>query len=105
MDENDLRLIKQFDGKYCLVRTRGAGVHVGIIEELIGRRVVMRDARRIFRWRGANTLNELSVEGADLESFTRISNPVKEICLLTVTEIIECTPEAQANLSQSRWLE
>jgi hypothetical protein len=79
-----------------------SGVHVGQLASHKGQEVVLRNSRRIWRWRGANTLNELSVHGAD-EDYTRISEPVAQITLCEVCEVLPCTPLAARNLSRSRW--
>ena len=91
-----------FIGAFVLVRTRSAGIHCGILEEQNGIAAMLKNARRIWRWRGANTLNELSVKGAE-ENFTRISDPVDFILLTEALEIIPCTPKAEKNLRKSRW--
>lgn len=91
-------------GKVVIVRTSGAGVHVGKLIECDGQRVVLNDAVRVWRWRGANTLHELSLNGADMESYTRISEPVPSILLTTAIEIIPCSKVASKNLMVSRWL-
>lgn len=85
-----------------IVRTYSAGVHVGRLASRDGREVVLADARRIWRWRGANTLHELARFGA-AEEWTRISEPVPEILLTEAIEVIPCSSEASANLSRSRW--
>lgn len=90
------------DDRFVLVRTYSAGVHCGILESRNGKEVTLKDARRVWRWRGANTLNELSVTGAD-DAWTRISDPVASILLTECIELIDCTPEARGNLSRSRW--
>jgi hypothetical protein len=89
-------------GQFVIVRTFSAGVHCGTLEEQNGTAALLTDARRIWRWRGANSLHELSVKGA-AQDFSRISDPVERILLTQATEIIPCTNEAQANLTKSRW--
>jgi hypothetical protein len=91
-------------GPVVLVRTIGAGVHVGELLEQNGQVVKLADAHRIWRWRGANTLSELSRVGASTKDHTRISERVTEITLLTAIEVIPCTPDAAANLRTPRWL-
>lgn len=91
-------------GKFVLLRTRDSGVHCGDILSQVGQTVELRDARRIWRWRGANTLNELSVNGASMTEYTRISEPVARITILDVLEIIPCTDIAAKNLEVSRWM-
>jgi len=89
--------------KIVLVRTYSAGVHVGEIQKpLKGREITLVNARRVWRWRGANTLSELSQQGA-AEDWTRISEPVPSIVLTEVIEIIQCSEKAAENLCRSRW--
>ena len=87
---------------FVLVRTRWAGVHCGIVEDRRQGYIKLSEARRVWRWRGANTLHELSLRGAAQE-YTRISEPVQEIELDTVIEVIPCTSEARLDLEKSRW--
>lgn len=89
-------------GKFVIVRTLSAGVHVGILMRCNGTAVELKNARRLWRWRGANSLHELSIRGAAKE-WTRISEPVETILLTQAIEIIPCTEVAQKNLEQSRW--
>ena len=84
-----------------LVRTYSAGVHVGELVAHKGREVVLKNARRIWNWQGANTLHEVSQKGVAKES--RISEPVPTITLTEAIELILCSPEASANLKESRW--
>ena len=88
--------------RFVIVRTTGAGVHCGVLAARDGDCVTLRNARRIWRWRGANTLHELSLRGADME-WTRISEPVQTIEITGVHEIIDCAAIGRANLEQSRW--
>jgi len=88
--------------RIVIVRTYSAGVHVGRLVSLKGTEVVLGDARRVWRWRGANTLHELSQRGAD-ESWTRISEPVPTITLTQGVEVIECSDVGAKNLQRSRW--
>lgn len=89
-------------GEFVLVRTYSAGVHCGILRECNGTAVLLSDARRIWRWRGANTCSEISLRGVD-HDYTRISEPVHRILLTQAIEVILCTETARANLVQSRW--
>lgn len=87
---------------FVIVRTMYAGVHTGTLESNDAKTVVLSDARRVWRWRGANTLNEMSLRGID-ETYSRISEAVPSITLLDTVEIIECSKDAKANLERSRW--
>lgn len=89
-------------GEFVVVRTRNAGVHCGTLAESAGTAVVLTDARRVWRWRGANTLHEMSQAGIDT-GYSRISEPVPKILLTEAVEVIPCSDKASQNLSQSRW--
>lgn len=89
-------------GTFVVVRAYSAGVHCGVLAAQDGKNVTLTDARRIWRWRGANTLNELALGGAD-EDWTRISEPVAALDLSEAIEVIATTSEARENLSKSRW--
>ncbi len=87
---------------FVVVRTYSAGVHVGTLVSRSGREVTLADARRLWRWSGANTLHEVALRGVD-EKYTRLSEPVAMITLTEAIEIIPATAEATANLARSRW--
>ena len=57
--------IEQGIGDWVVVRTYSAGVHYGRLYRLDGNRCVLTAAKRVFRWIGANTLNELANTGCD----------------------------------------
>lgn len=74
-----------------VVRTVAAGVHAGELARREGKEITLRNARRIWRWRGANTLHEVATKGVDSASssgYTRVSEPVEEITLLDAIEIV-----------------
>lgn len=45
--------------QYVVVRTYSAGVHAGELVSQNGKEVTLKNARRIWYWRGANTLHEI----------------------------------------------
>ena len=89
---------------FVVVRTYSAGVHIGFLESQKGTEVVLSNARRLWQWRGANTLNEVSQKGVDLTKITRISDPVPTITLTEAIEVIAASKAAQENLNRSIWL-
>jgi hypothetical protein len=95
-------VILKMVGEFVIVRAHFAGVHCGTLVKQDGAAVVLKDARRIWRWRGANTLNELATKGAAMD-YTRISEPVEEILLCETCETIKASDVARENLTQSRW--
>lgn len=83
-------------GKYVVVRTYSAGVHVGVLASQSGKEVMLSDARRIWSWSGAFTLSEISQSGVSGES--RLSVAVPQIALTEAIEIIPCAQAAETNL-------
>lgn len=78
-------------GPESIVRTRSAGVHIGEVVSGEGRTVTLRNARRLWSWKGAFTLNAVAVKGVD-RGGSRISTAVP---LITLTEAIEIIPVAE----------
>lgn len=89
------------EGKYVVVRTYSAGVHVGVLGQREGRELVLTDARRIWNWQGANTLHEVALRGVGKGS--RVSEAVPSVLLTEAIEIIPCTGDAERNLREAQW--
>lgn len=87
-------------GEFCIVRTYSAGVHMGVVKEVSGTAVYLENALRLWRWYGAFTLSEASVNGVGEQS--RISCAVPKILLTQGIEVIPCSEKAIANLTRSR---
>jgi len=92
--------VHQFLDRFVVVRTYSAGVHMGVLSEWNGTHVVLTDARRLWSWTGAFTLNEVSQNGCGEDS--RISNPVPIIGLTQAIEVIPASEQAISNLSRTR---
>ena len=54
-------------GKYCVIRSYAAGVHIGIVasvsDSASGREVRLTDTRRVWNWTGALSCTEISQGG------------------------------------------
>jgi len=70
-----------------IIRTFSAGVHVGEVVSVENQKITLKNARRIWKWAGAFTLNAVATSGVTRKE-SRISVPVPEICLLDCVEII-----------------
>jgi hypothetical protein len=80
-----------FSGRHCVVRTFSAGVHLGVVESVDGRAVLLRDSRRLWKWGGAFTLSEVALHGIDPDK-SRIS---VESPVIMLTEAIELIPTSE----------
>ena len=89
-----------------VVRTRDAGVHFGELEAADDGRVTLRNAVRIWRWRGANTLHEVAINGVESAAeseYTRVSEEVELIDLIGAIEIIPATVAASDRIRSAGW--
>lgn len=86
-----------------LVRTRDAGIHVGYLAnyDRANRAVTFYESWRIWRWRGANTLSEVAVDGIDEQS--AVARPVRGHEVLDVAEVLQVSAKAAATLTKPRW--
>ncbi len=89
-----------FIGRYCVVRARDASPHAGIVEDIDGRTVKMREARRLWRWRvlrkNGISLSDLAVVGID-EEFSKVGPP-QATMILDACEVILASEEAEKTL-------
>jgi hypothetical protein len=82
---------------YCIVRTKNAGVFAGYIVKRAGQEVEMREARRLWYWKGAASLSQLSQEGVKCPDECKFPCPVT-VTLFEVIEILPCTVQAQKSI-------
>lgn len=82
-------------GKKVIVRTYSAGVHYGTLKSRKGKECVLLNSRRLYYWKGANSLSQLAMEGVRSPLECKFSVPVKEIVL---TEGIEFIPVSKVGV-------
>ena len=84
--------------EYVIVRTYSAGVFAGNLVSRKGQEVVLKNARRIWYWAGANSLSELAMKGTSKPNDCKFPIAVNKIELTQAIEIIYCTKEAEKNI-------
>jgi len=89
-------------GKKCIVRTYSAGVFFGEIVEKAGNEVIVKNARRLWQWRAAESisLSAVSIHGI-VESKSKITEAVDSIWLEAI-ELIPCTEKAIASIEAAK---
>ena len=102
MTEDQGSIGKHLIGKKVIIRTFSAGVHFGVLEARNGKEVLLKDVRRIWRWRGANTLNEIALRGLDKE-YTRISESIPSNLLTETIEVIQMEEKSIDVLATIGW--
>ena len=89
---------KRNNMKYVIVRTYTAGVFAGFLESRSGQEIIMRDARRIWSWKGAASLSQLAMEGTACPEACKFPIACDKIELLQAIEILDCTEKAKQSI-------
>ncbi len=89
-------------GRYCMVRTKNAGVFAGTVAKLDGQTALLTDARRIWYWDGAATLSQLATTGTSKPENCKLPAPVEEVLLFEVIEAIPITDVAAKSIASVR---
>ena len=84
--------------KYCIARTYSAGVFAGYVESRKGQEVVVREARRLWYWKGAASLSQLAVDGVTCPNECKFPVAVDKIELLQVIEILDVSEKAKESI-------
>lgn len=84
-------------GKEVIIRTYSAGVHFGTLVSANGKEVHLKQARRVWSWEGAFTLNAVAVNGV---RSAKMPVSVPEIFLTEAIEIIPCSEKAAKQLRE-----
>lgn len=90
----------QKEPRYVIARTYSAGVFAGNLEGQSGdgKRIVLRDARRIWYWAGAASLSQLAVAGTSSPNECKFPATVARVELTETIEILDCTEVARASI-------
>lgn len=83
---------------YVIVRTYSAGVHAGELVSKEGKAVILKNARRLWYWKGAASLSQLAMEGVSAPDDCKFPCEVAKIELTEAIEIIPCTKIAIASI-------
>ena len=89
----------KYNSTYVIIRTYSAGVFFGIVDQYDDKVILLKNARRMRRWKNLGreiSLTGISILGIHPES--QIERPVNEI-LLQWIEILPCTEESIATFA------
>ena len=98
----------QVEGDWVIVRSAPAGVHVGQLVSHEDDRVVLHNTSRVWRWRGARTLSEMSLSGVDSAAdsdYTRVSVAVAKNTISPCCEVIPCAADVARKIATAGWAE
>lgn len=90
-----MKAIKNLIGKKVIIRSYGAGVFFGTLNEAEKCEdkwtVELLNCRRLWRWNGACSITQLAVDGAKYLYDCKFTITEKSIVVASVIEIHECT--------------
>lgn len=85
--------------EYCIIRTYSAGVFAGFYNRKTkGKEATIYNARRIWYWKGASSLSQLANDGVKFPKECKFAQPVAEVDLKEIIEVIPCTTKAKENI-------
>lgn len=97
------KVTKKSKDKHVIVRAGGMGVFAGILDDSSTETVkVVRNARRLWRWYGAASLSQLSVEGTSKPADCKFPCEVERVELTSPTygfEVLLLTEKARASIA------
>lgn len=97
-----MKAIEKMIGKRVLIRSYGAGVFYGTLNEVEKTEdkwtVELLDCRRIWYWDGACSITQLAAEGTKRPDKCKFSLTEKSIVVSSVIEIHETTEVAQKSI-------
>ena len=83
-----------------LVRTYSAGVHFGELVSRNGKEVELKNARRLWSWKGACSLSRVAIDGVDVKE-SNIAVTVPSIFLTEAIEIIKMGENAAKQMMEA----
>lgn len=98
--------VKPVKKPYVIVRTYSAGVFAGYLESRKGQEVVLKNARRIWYWKGAASLSQLAVDGTSDPAGCKFPCEVPKVELLNAIEILDVSEKAKKSIAEVKvWAE
>lgn len=97
-----MKALEKLMGKKVIIRSYGAGVFYGILNEVEKTEdkycVELLSCRRLWYWAGAASLSQLATEGAKNPEACKFTVTVDSIVISSVIEIIPTTELSQKNI-------
>ena len=101
MEKMEKRANHPFIGRHVIARCSGAGVHAGVLVAAHGDggSVILKDARRLWRWRAKDgvALSGVAMHGIVADD-SIVDTLVPEIALVGVVELIPTTEVARESI-------
>ena len=98
MVNGGIKMAKEKNKEYVIVRTYSAGVFAGTMELRKGKEVTLSNARRIWYWDGASSLSQLAVDGTSKPENCKFPIAVPKVLLTEAIEILSVTDKARKSI-------
>ena len=92
--------MENYIGKKVIIRGNSSGVEFGELVAQEGQEVTLKNARRIWYWKGAASLSQLAKDGTSNPSECKFTVYVDSITILDAIEIIPCTDKAIKSIEE-----
>lgn len=86
-------------GKHVIVRANEAGVFFGILKEKTDNNITLINVRKLYYWSGANTVEQLSIDGVNNPDNCKFTQIVDEILINNYCQILPCTNKSINSLN------
>lgn len=87
--------------KKVIVRAEGSGVFFGTLTAKNDSEVQLTNARKLYYWSGANTVEDLAVAGAKNPQNCKFTVAVDEVTINKYLQIIPCTKASISNIENT----
>lgn len=84
--------------EYVIARGSNSGVHAGLLVSRNGSEVELKDARRIWYWKGAATLSELAERGTRCPAECKFPIAVSKVVKTDVCEVLSVSAKARKSI-------
>ncbi len=98
VSEMTANTVSKYGMPYVMVRTHSAGVFAGYLKERNGKEGILLEARRLWYWKGASSLSQLSVDGVKYPEECKFPVEVSQVELTEIIEILPVTQKAQESI-------
>ena len=83
---------------YKIIRTYSAGVFAGYLAKRVGKEATIKEARRLWYWKGAASLSQLAIDGVKFPLECKFSKPV-DTEVTEIIEILDVTEKAKQSIA------
>lgn len=101
-DNKENNIDSEFLGKYVIIRTYSAGVWAGFLYKKAKNEVILKDARRMWKWHAKESisLSGVALHGIN-EPNSKICGPIEKVWLEAI-EILETTDLSQKSVQGAK---